>query len=123
MRSRLRRIGLCCHRPARTQRREFAMAITPPTSDDLAGIAQRYRLGLDAQDVESFRAIITGALASYDAVERLYAARLPEAPGRAYQWPAEADNELGAWYVTSEIKTTDDGPLAGRRVAIKDNIE
>ena len=45
------------------------MAITPPTSDDLAEIAERYRLGLDARDVESFRAIITGALASYDAVE------------------------------------------------------
>jgi len=99
------------------------MAITPPTSDDLAEIAERYRLGLDGSDVESFRTMIAGALASYDAVERLYAARRPEAPDRAYQWPAEADNELGAWYVTSEIKAADDGPLAGRRVAIKDNIE
>jgi amidase len=99
------------------------MAITPPTSDDLAEIAQRYRLGLDAGDVESFRAIIAGALASYDAVERLYAAGLPEAPRRAYRWPAEAGNELGAWYVTSEITSAGDGPLAGRRVAIKDNIE
>jgi amidase len=98
------------------------MAVTPPTSDDLAEIAQRYRLGLDASDVESFRAIITGALASYDAVERLYAARRPEPPGRAYRWPAGADNELGGWYVTSEIKGSGDGPLAGRRVAIKDNI-
>jgi len=99
------------------------MAIKPPTSDDLAEIAERYRLGLDPSDVESFRAVIAGALESYDAVERMYAERLPEAPGRAYQWPAEADNELGAWYVTSEIKTAGDGPLAGRRVAIKDNIE
>ena len=99
------------------------MAVTPPTSDELAEIAQRYRLGLDAADIESFRAIITGAVTSYDAVERLYAARRPEAPDRAYRWPAEADNELGAWYVTSEITTAGDGPLAGRRVAIKDNIE
>ena len=99
------------------------MAVTPPTSDELAQIAERYRLALDAQDVESFRAIIAGSLASYDAVERLYAARLPEAPRRDYQWPAQADNELVAWYVTSEIKAADDGPLAGRRVAIKDNIE
>jgi amidase len=98
------------------------MAITPPTNDDLAEIAERYRLGLDAGDVESFRAIITGALGSYDAVERLYAASLPEPPSRAYQWPGEAGNELGAWYVTSEIKGAGDGPLADRRVAIKDNI-
>jgi amidase len=99
------------------------MAITPPTSNELAEIAERYRFGLDGQDVESFRAIIAGALGSYDAVERLYAARLPKPPDRPYRWPAAADNELGAWYVTSEIRTADDGPLAGRRVAIKDNIE
>lgn len=99
------------------------MAIRPPTSDDLAEIADRYRFGLNAQDVESFRVIIAGALASYDAVERLYLAHLPAPPGRPYQWPAEAVNELGAWYVTTEIKAADDGPLAGRRVAIKDNIE
>ena len=99
------------------------MAITPPTSDDLAEIAQRYRLGLDAADIESFRGIIAGALASSDAVEDLYAAGRPEASGRAYRWPDPADNELGAWYVTSEIPAAGDGPLAGRRVAIKDNIE
>jgi amidase len=76
-------------------RREIAMAITPPTSDDLAEIADRYRLGLDARDIESFRAILAGALASYDAVERLYAASLPEPPSRPYRWPDEAGNELG----------------------------
>ena len=98
------------------------MAITPPTNDDLAEIAGGYRLGLDPDDVESFRQIITGALASYDAVERMYQAHAPEMPDRSYQWPTEAGNELGAWYVTTELRTGD-GPLAGRRVAIKDNIE
>src|SRR5262249_27249552 len=98
------------------------MAITPPTHDDLAEIAGRYRLGLDARGLASFRQIITGAVASYDAVERLYPARAPEMPDRSYRWPSEADNELGAWYVTTELRTGD-GPLAGCRVAIKDNIE
>ncbi len=86
------------------------MAITPPTSDDLAELAARYRFGLDAADIESLRGFIGGALESYEAVERLYQARLPEPPSRRYQWPGAADNELG------------EGPLAGRRVAIKDNI-
>jgi amidase len=112
----LRRVG-------RSPRREIAMAFTPPTHDDLAAIAQRYRLGLDSGDIEQFLAVIGGAAASYDEVERLYAERLPEAPSRPYTWPSEAQNELGAWYVTCEIKTAGDGPLAGRRVAIKDNIE
>ena len=99
------------------------MAITPPTNEDLAEIAGRYRLGLGASDVEAFRGIITGALASYAEVERLYQAHLPELPDRPYRWPSPAENELGAWYVTTELRTSGDGPLAGRRVAIKDNIE
>jgi amidase len=110
---------------AGSQRREMAMAITPPTNDDLAQIAERYRLRLDPRDIESFRAVIAGALESYDAVERMYTERLPEPPARPYRWPAAAENELGAWYVMTEITGPGDadGPLAGRRVAIKDNIE
>ncbi|HEY1320185.1 MAG TPA: amidase [Streptosporangiaceae bacterium] len=99
------------------------MAITPPTSDDLAEIADTYGLRLSRDDVESFQGFISGAMASYDAVERLYQASRPEPPKRPWKWPAEAGNPLGAWYVTTEINTSGDGPLAGRTVAIKDNIE
>ena len=54
------------------------MALTPPTNEDLAEIAGRYRLGLGPGDIEQFREH-TAALASYDAVERLYEASLPTA--------------------------------------------
>ena len=99
------------------------MALTPPTNEDLAEIAARYRLGLGPGDIEQFREIIAGAVASYDAVERMYEASRPEPPDRPYRWPDAAENELGAWYVTTELTTAGEGPLAGRRVAIKDNIE
>src|SRR5690348_3629380 len=99
------------------------MALTPPTNEDLAEIAGRYRLGLGPGDIEQFRAIIAGAVVSYDTVERLYEATRPDAPDRPYRWPDAAENELGAWYVTTELRTAADGPLAGRTVAIKDNIE
>src|SRR6266568_6118308 len=98
------------------------MAIPPPSNDDLAKIAAHYGLTLSSSDLESFRGLISGALGSYDAVQRLYHARLPEPPDRPYRWPAEADNELGAWYLTTEIAGATDGPLAGRRGAVKDNI-
>src|SRR5579862_7636077 len=97
-------------------------AITPPSDDDITAIADRYGLGLSRADVAEFRELIAGALTSYDVVERLHAARLPAPPDRAWQRPAAADNELGAWYVTTEITGAGDGPLAGRRVAVKDNI-
>jgi amidase len=98
------------------------MAIPPPSSDDLAQIAGQYGLRLSAADLESFRALVTGALGSYDVVQQLSDARQPEMPERSYSWPADDGNELGAWYVTSEITAGGDGPLAGRRVAVKDNI-
>ena len=98
------------------------MAIHPPSSDDLARIARQYGFALSPGDLESFCGLVTGALGSYEAVQRLYEARLPEPPDRQYARPAEADNELGAWYVTTAITGAGDGPLAGRRVAVKDNI-
>ena len=98
------------------------MPLTPPTAGDLASIAQHYGLHLEPADLESFRVLATRLLASYDHVERLYEASLPEPPQRPYQWPAEGANDLGAWYVTTEITARREGPLAGRRVAVKDNI-
>jgi amidase len=98
------------------------VAITPPSDDDIAAIADRYGLGLSGQDVAEYRELMAAALISYDVVERLHAERLPPVPDRAWQRPAAADNELGAWYVTTEIEGAGDGPLAGRRVAVKDNI-
>src|ERR1700733_13787905 len=99
------------------------MPLTPPTNDDLAAIADRYRFGLGAPDIEAFRVLGTGALASYDAVERRYLATVRDAPVRPSQWPEAAAHELGAWYVRTAITTTGAGPLPGRTVAIKDNIE
>ena len=101
------------------------MPVTPPSNDQVAAIADRYGLGLAPGDVEEFRELIAGALTSYDVVERLYQASragVPGPPARKWQRPADAANELGAWYVTTDISGAGDGPLAGRRVAVKDNI-
>jgi amidase len=99
------------------------MPITPPTTDDIARIGRHYGLSLGEPDLASFGALAGALLASYDEVERLYEATLPEPPARSWQRPTAEENELGAWYVTTEITSRQDGPLAGRRVAVKDNIE
>ena len=36
--------------------------------------------------------------------------------------PTAAENPLGAWYVTASIKGAPDGPLAGKKIAVKDNV-
>jgi amidase len=99
------------------------MAIHPPDESALAAVGERYGLDLSAADVASFARFAEGLLGSWTAVEELYA-RTAAAPRRDRAWsrPADADNPLGAWYVTTEIRESAEGPLAGRTVAIKDNI-
>jgi amidase len=100
------------------------MAVRPPSKDELAAIARGYGMHLSEADLGSFEPLVGGLLASYDAVEELYEQSAPEPPaGRTWKRPEPAENPLGAWYVQTEIQEQPDGPLAGRRVAVKDNIE
>ena len=100
------------------------MAVRPPGKDELAAIARGYGMHLSDEDLGSFGPLVAGLLSSYDAVEEMYAQTAPQPPaGRTWKRPDPAQNPLGAWYVRTEITEQPDGPLAGRRVAIKDNIE
>ncbi|BCQ07513.1 amidase [Mycobacterium heckeshornense] len=97
------------------------MVIPRPSEADVAAAARHFGFHFDADELATFTAAAGHMLTSYDAVEELYHrfAR-PDTPERAYHFPA--DNPLGAWYVTADITSGADGPLSGRRVAIKDNI-
>jgi amidase len=102
----------------------MVMPVQPPDRAALAKVAEHYRLGLVDADLESFGAMVHGLLASWDAVEELYARSAPTAPtNRPWTRPDEADNPLNAWYVTTDITEPEaaGGPLSGRTVAIKDN--
>ena len=98
------------------------MPLAPISHEDVARIAAGYGLHLTDQDTGSLRALAAGVLTSYDEVERRHQASLPEPQSRAWRRPPEAENTLGAWYVTTEIRGGERGPLAGRRIAVKDNI-
>lgn len=97
------------------------MPLPSPDHDTLTAIAAGYGLGLSAAAVEEFAPAVSGLLGSWDVVEELYAADAPAAPERAWSRPDAADNPYNAWYVTTSITETAQGPLAGRTVAIKDN--
>ena len=43
-------------------------------------------------------------------------------PQRSHHVPAAEDNPYNAWYVKTDVQGAEHGPLAGRAVAIKDNI-
>ncbi|MEA2972512.1 MAG: amidase [Actinomycetota bacterium] len=100
------------------------MPVDPPTIDQLRAIAESFGLSATEEDLASYRGLIMPLLGSYAEVERMVepaplAPKYPRAPG--YR-PAPADNPGNAWYWRCDIRGSGDGPLAGMRVAVKDNV-
>ena len=64
-----------------------------------------------------------GTFQSYDRLtqlpDNLPPVRYPRTPGVK---PSPADNPLNAWAVKSEVRGAAHGPLAGKRVVLKDNV-
>ncbi|MBM7806919.1 amidase [Geodermatophilus bullaregiensis] len=99
------------------------MPVRPPDENEVAALAGTYGMHPDEAEVSSYTPLVAAFLTSYDAVEELYAGIAPQPPAdRPSTRPADADNPLGAWYVRTEIRGAAEGPLAGRTVAVKDNV-
>ena len=94
-----------------------------PTLADLRQCAQQ--LGMNPSD-----AYLEAALRSTGALSAAYAAldaasdELPPVkyPRDGGTRPTDAENPHGAWYIKTAIKGAPGGKLAGRRVALKDNV-
>ncbi|MGH9057013.1 MAG: amidase family protein, partial [Acidimicrobiales bacterium] len=99
------------------------MPVPVPSTADLASLAARKGLHLSEADLASFQGLIAATLGSYDLLDAMPQpqphVRVPRTAGER---PGPAENPLGAWYVRTAIKEAGGGPLAGRTVAIKDNI-
>lgn len=99
------------------------MAVKHPTIDDLADIAAGYGLELTDDDLESFQGLMGGVLESYARLDELTEPSLPVSYPRTPGYrPQPEDNPLGAWYWRTNIKGASSGPLAGKTLAIKDNV-
>ena len=99
------------------------MPVRTPSLEQLSEIALEYGLDLDEADLTSFQGLVAGVLSSYGRLDELVEpappVRHPRTPG--HRPPPEA-NPLNAWYWRCSIRGAAQGPLAGRRVAIKDNV-
>ena len=94
-----------------------------PTVADLRQAAQK--LGMNPSDaylnaVEQIITPLANAYATLDTTpDELPAVKYPR--GQFYR-PSAEENPHGAWYVKTSIKGKPGGKLAGRRVALKDNV-
>ncbi|MGA9870517.1 MAG: amidase [Rhodococcus sp. (in: high G+C Gram-positive bacteria)] len=97
------------------------MSIGMPDAASLARISDSYGLGITASEMEIYQAAAGGLLGSWNRVEELYNQVAPIPPEREWASPDPSENENNGWYVTTDIRETTEGPLAGCRIAIKDN--
>src|SRR5436305_252205 len=99
------------------------MAVRRPTLDQLRVVAEDLGLNMGEEELKSYDALMQGNYAAYDAIDSMpdYVpeVKYPRAPGHH---PAAEQNKHNAWYVKSTIKGAATGKLAGKTVAIKDNV-
>ncbi len=97
--------------------------VKPPTPEQLREISASYGLNLSEADVASFLGLAVETMVSYRRLDELIepAPRVKYPRSGAYR-PEPEENPLGAWYWRCRIPGSGEGPLAGKRVAIKDNV-
>jgi amidase len=99
------------------------MAIKRPTPFQLRAVAHDLGMTLTDDDLRSYLDLMAASFGAYDAVEAmpdyLPEVKYPRTPG--YQ-PEGAENPYNAWYVTTTVKGTPSGKLAGKTVVLKDSI-
>ncbi|WP_419913022.1 amidase [Hoeflea sp.] len=99
------------------------MTIIRPTLSQMQEMAQRFGMHLTDAELEEYREIMEPYIQCYDRIDAapdyLPEVRYPRAPG--YR-PSPAENPLNAWYYKTDIKGAVDGPLRGKRIALKDTV-
>jgi amidase len=99
------------------------MSVSRPTIAELQRIAAGYGFDLSEADLQTFQSLGDGTLQSYARLDQLQAPKLPVKYPRDSGWaPTEQENPYNAWAWKCSIKGAESGPLAGRKIALKDNI-
>jgi amidase len=95
-----------------------------PSTYELARIAEEYGMDLSEEQLSTFGALAEASIAVYDRLDELPDTFLPVKYPRAdlgYR-PVGDDNPVSGWSWRCSIKGAKEGKLAGRTVAIKDNV-
>jgi amidase len=102
--------------------KEIATMIERPTSDQLETIARSLGLDLTAAERARYLALMERFWPAFDVVDALTDQPPAATPARDWRRPSAAENRFNAWYVKTSIKGAPSGRLAGKRVALKDNV-
>jgi amidase len=94
-----------------------------PTLEQMKEIVSSLHLSMSEHEIAEYLEVMEGTLQAYDRLQQLPdylpPVRYPRTPG--YR-PNASENPLNAWAVKSEVRGAPYGPLAGKRVVLKDNV-
>ncbi|MQA83355.1 MAG: amidase [Streptosporangiales bacterium] len=97
--------------------------VEPPTPKELARIAAEYGFDLTDEQIAQYALLAGPTLQAFARLDELplptLPVKYPRTPG--YRPPPE-ENPHGGWAWRCSIKGAAEGPLAGQRVGIKDNV-
>ncbi len=97
--------------------------VKKPTPAEFVAIAEALGMHMTDADVASYLELMTGTIDSYNLLAEMPSfvptVNYPRTPG---YFPEGADNPNNAWYVKSTVKGAASGKLAGKTVALKDNV-
>lgn len=99
------------------------MSIPRPTLAELAATGEQLGLQVPAPLLAEYAQILESVWQDYDRLEQLDTTPAPPAyPRGPGTLPEPGQNPYNAWYVRTDLHGAASGPLAGKRVALKDNI-
>jgi amidase len=103
--------------------KENSVSVPTLTAQQVREAAETIGLSLSEADVTSYVGLLQGFVDAYNLVDtmpdNLPPVKYPRAPA---SMPSSAENPRNAWYVRTSIKGAPSGKLAGKKVAIKDNV-
>lgn len=88
----------------------------------LLRLAEESGLPIDARAAGEYADATMRYLSALTAIESFPEPEPPPPVDRPYRRPSSAENPLGAWSVVSSIRESETGRLAGKTIAVKDNI-
>ncbi|MCB1445160.1 MAG: amidase [Rhizobiaceae bacterium] len=95
-----------------------------PDRETLKALARSAGIPVREADWAGMEEVMADYIKAYGRVESLadpLPVPVPPQASRTWRAPLPEENAQNAWLVRSEIRLRDDGPLAGMRVAVKDN--
>ena len=99
------------------------MAASKPKPDDLREAAVALRLDVSSDEMAAFTVLSEGVLGFFQRLDQLEEPKPPvKYPRSGGRRPSSDEDPLNAWYWKCSIKGAETGLLAGKKIAIKDNV-